>query len=71
MAIAKRKDSVTSVWSHVAKGASLLLPKSKDERGRTMTINFVLLRSPLLDFGDPDNIIVSRKPDLYGARLRY
>ena len=30
-----------------------------------MTINFVLLRSPLLVSGDPDTIIVSRKPDLY------
>jgi hypothetical protein len=62
------KDSIKSVWSHVAKRASLLLPKSKDEP--TITINFVLLLSPLLDFGDPDTIIVSRKPDLYGSRLR-
>jgi hypothetical protein len=65
---AKWKDSVKSVWSHVAKHASLLLPKSKDES--TMTINFVLLRSPLLDFGDPDTIVMTRKPNLYGARLR-
>jgi hypothetical protein len=65
---AKWKDSIKSVWSHVAKGASLLLPKSKDER--TITINFVLLRSPLLDFGDPDTIVVSRKSGLYGTRLR-
>ena len=66
---AKRKDGVTieSVWSHdhAAKNTSLLLPKSRDERGPTMTINFVLLRSPLLVSGDPDTIIVSRKPDLY------
>jgi hypothetical protein len=67
---AKRKDSVKSVWSHVAKGASLLLPKSKDEREPATIINFVLLRSPLLVSGDPDTIIVSRKLDLYGARLR-
>ena len=67
---AKREDGVTvkSVWSHITVGkrASLLLPKSKDEWGPTMTINFVLLRCPLLVSGDPDAIIVSRKPDLYG-----
>jgi hypothetical protein len=67
---AKRKDSVKSVWSHVAKRVPLLLPKSKDERGPTMTINFVLLRSPLQVSGDPNTILVSRKPDLYGSRLR-
>jgi hypothetical protein len=66
---AKRKDSVKSVWSHVAKRASLLVPKSKDERVTTMTINFVLLQSLLLS-GDQDTIIVSRKPDLYGSRPR-
>jgi hypothetical protein len=63
----KWKDSVKSV-SHVAKRASLLLPKSKDECGPTMTINFVLLRSPLLNFGDPSTIIMSREPDLHGTR---
>jgi hypothetical protein len=65
---AKWKDNVKSVWSHVAKRASLLLPKSKDEP--TMTINFVFLRSPLLDFSDPDTIVMTRKPNLYGTRLR-
>ena len=70
MEIAKQKDSMKSVWSHVAKRATLLLPKSNDERGPRMTINFVLLRSPLLTPGDPDTIIVSRELDLYGARLR-
>jgi hypothetical protein len=30
-----------------------------------MTINFVLLRSPLLVSGDHGTIIVSRKPGLY------
>ncbi|KAN0133857.1 hypothetical protein V8E53_008352, partial [Lactarius tabidus] len=58
---AKRKDSVKSVWSHVAKRASLLVPKSKDERVTTMTINFVLLRSPLLVSGDHGTIIVSQE----------
>jgi hypothetical protein len=67
---AKQKDSVKSVWSHVAKRASLLLPKSKDERGPTMTINFVLLRSPLLNFGDQSTVIMSREPDLHGTRPR-
>jgi hypothetical protein len=58
---AKRKDSIKSVWSHVAKRANLFVPKSKDERVTTMSINFVLLRSPLLVPGDPDTVIVSRK----------
>ncbi|KAH9054860.1 hypothetical protein EDB87DRAFT_1412376 [Lactarius vividus] len=39
---------------------TLLLQKS-DEWGRTMTINFVLLRSPLLAFHDPETIIVSQE----------
>jgi hypothetical protein len=51
MEIAQRKDSVKRVWSHVA----------SDERGQTMTINFVLLRSPLLASRDPDTIVVSRE----------
>jgi hypothetical protein len=34
-----------------------------------MTINFVHLRSPLLASRDPDAVIVTREPDLYGARL--
>ena len=63
---AKWKDDVTvkSVSSHVGKCASLLLPKSKDEWGPIMTINFMLLRSPLLVSGDPDTIIMSHKPNL-------
>jgi hypothetical protein len=68
---AKQKDGVKSVQSHVAKRATPLLPKSKDERiPPTITINFVLLRSPLMAPGDPDTVIVSRKPDLYGTHLR-
>jgi hypothetical protein len=47
MEIAKRKDSVQ--W-----------PRA-DESGPTMTINFVILRSPLLNFHDPETIVVSRE----------
>jgi hypothetical protein len=67
MEIAKRKDSVEREWSHVVKRATLVL---LNKRGPTMTINFVLLRSPLLAPRDRDTVIVSREPDLYGARLR-
>jgi hypothetical protein len=54
MEIAQQEDSV-------AKPATLLLPKSRDERVRTMTINFVLLRSSLLASRDSDTIVVSRE----------
>jgi hypothetical protein len=64
---AKWKDSIKSV-SHVVKHASLLLPKSKDECGPTMTIILVLLWSPLLNFGNPSTIVMSHKPDLHGTR---
>jgi hypothetical protein len=61
MEIAQREDSVKNVWSHVAKRATLLLPKYWDERGQTMTINFVLLLSPLLASCEADIIVVSRE----------
>lgn len=63
MEIAKQKDE----WHHAVKR---LFSKSKDDEGPTMTINFVHLRSPLLASRDPDPVIVTREPDLYGARLR-
>ncbi|KAH9067999.1 hypothetical protein EDB83DRAFT_669199 [Lactarius deliciosus] len=50
METAIKKDSVECVWSH----------KSEAEWGPTMTINFVLLQSPLLSPHDPETIIVSR-----------
>jgi hypothetical protein len=74
MEMAKRKDGAMNVWSHVAKCASLFLPKSKNGQEPTMTINFVLLQSPLLDLHDPDAIAnaitVNREPDLNVARLQ-
>ena len=54
MEIAQREDSL-------AKPATLLLPRPRDERVRTMTINFVLLQSSLLASRDPDTIVVSRE----------
>jgi hypothetical protein len=67
MEIAKQKDSVESVRSDVVnrQRATLLLPNSEEQRGATtrMSINFVLLRSPLLASRDPDTVIVSREPD--------
>ncbi|KAH9172508.1 hypothetical protein EDB89DRAFT_2069590 [Lactarius sanguifluus] len=52
MEIAKWKDSVQRDQSHV---------KFEDEWGPTMTINIVLLRSPLLSPHDPENVIVSQE----------
>ena len=67
MEIAEQKDSVVeSEGFHVVKRATRLLSKYKDT-GPTMTINFVLLRSPLLASRDPDAVIVTREPDLYGG----
>ncbi|KAI9429410.1 hypothetical protein H4582DRAFT_268116 [Lactarius indigo] len=50
MKIAKRKDSVERKRSHV---------KSDVEWRPTMTINFVLLQSPLLSPHDPETVILS------------
>ncbi|KAH9062545.1 hypothetical protein EDB83DRAFT_839940 [Lactarius deliciosus] len=52
MEIAQQKDSVERNWSDV---------NIKDEWGPTMTINFVLIRSPLLTPHDPETVIVSRE----------
>ncbi|KAI9457241.1 hypothetical protein BJY52DRAFT_515138 [Lactarius psammicola] len=52
MEIAKLKDSTQRDWSH---------PKSEDEWGPTMAINFMLLQSPLLTPHDPETIIVSQE----------
>ncbi|KAI9432323.1 hypothetical protein H4582DRAFT_1104928 [Lactarius indigo] len=49
---ARQKDSVERDWSHV---------KSEDEWGPTMTIEFVLLRTPLLSPHDPETIVVSQE----------
>ena len=68
MEMAKRKDSVESVWLHVRLACvffnphlTLLHQKSVEGRGPTMTINFVFLQSPLLASRDPDTVIVSRE----------
>ncbi|KAH8995980.1 hypothetical protein EDB92DRAFT_1844305 [Lactarius akahatsu] len=53
MEIAKWKDSGQRDWSHV---------KFEDEWGPTMTINLVLLQSPLLVTPhDPETVIVSQE----------
>lgn len=73
MEIAKQKD-IESVRSDLLKRQheTLLTPNNEDsEQLGTMTINFVLLRSPLLDFRDPDTIIVSREPDFFESRFDY
>ncbi|KAI9432322.1 hypothetical protein H4582DRAFT_1104895 [Lactarius indigo] len=49
---ARQKDSMERDWSHV---------KSEDEWGPTMTIEFVLLRTPLLSPHDPETIVVSQE----------
>jgi hypothetical protein len=71
MEIAKQKDSAESSWLNVVKRqyASLFLPDSEAERRGTVTINFVLLRSPLLASRDPETVIVSREHDLFGPRF--
>ena len=71
MEIAKRKDRVESGWLNVTKRqfAALAIPNSKVEGSGTITINFVLLRSPLQSSSDPETVIVSREPDLFGARF--
>ncbi|KAN0132853.1 hypothetical protein V8E53_009218 [Lactarius tabidus] len=54
MKIAKQKDSVQKDWPHV----------KSDEWGRMITINFILLRSPLLTrvaSRDSENVIVSQE----------
>ncbi|KAN0129081.1 hypothetical protein V8E53_013077 [Lactarius tabidus] len=82
MEIAKQKDSVESVRSDVVnrQRATLLLPNSEEQRGATtrMSINFVLLRSPLLASRDPDTVIVSQEfsaspslPDILWNFSRY
>ncbi len=68
MEMASRKDSLERDWPHVVRSTcvpfhaspTLLLQKS-DECAPTMTINFVLLQSPLLSPHDPEVIIVSRE----------
>ncbi|KAH9066569.1 hypothetical protein EDB87DRAFT_436231 [Lactarius vividus] len=52
MKIARQKDRVESDWSHVG---------SENKWGPTTTINFVLLRSPLLSPHDHETIIVSQE----------
>ncbi|KAI9440194.1 hypothetical protein BJY52DRAFT_1217192 [Lactarius psammicola] len=52
MELARQKDSVERDWSH---------SKCEDEWGPTMTINFVLLQSPLLFPHDPETVIVSQE----------
>ncbi|KAH9004600.1 hypothetical protein EDB86DRAFT_1965740 [Lactarius hatsudake] len=52
MKIARQKDRVESDRSHA---------KSENKWGPTTTINFVLLRSPLLSPHDPETIIVSQE----------
>ncbi|KAH9172534.1 hypothetical protein EDB89DRAFT_888122 [Lactarius sanguifluus] len=61
MEIAKQKDNEKSVWSHAVGRATLRLQKFWDNQGPTMTINFVLLRSPLLSSHDPDIVIVRQE----------
>ncbi|KAH9046545.1 hypothetical protein EDB84DRAFT_656871 [Lactarius hengduanensis] len=51
MKIARQKDRVKSDRSH----------KSENKWGPTTTINFVLLRSPLLSPHDPETIVVSQE----------
>ncbi|KAI9438911.1 hypothetical protein H4582DRAFT_102592 [Lactarius indigo] len=53
MEIAQQKDSVERDWSYVP-------VKSEDERGRMITINFMLLRTPLLSPHDPETVVVSQ-----------
>ncbi|KAH8988286.1 hypothetical protein EDB86DRAFT_2947146, partial [Lactarius hatsudake] len=65
MEIAKRDDSAEGVWSHTEKRTTLLLQEHKDEWRPMRTINFVLLRSPLLSSRDPDTVIVSQE---FGTR---
>ncbi|KAI9440444.1 hypothetical protein H4582DRAFT_2097302, partial [Lactarius indigo] len=52
MKIARQKDRVECDWSHA---------RSENKWGPTTTINFVLLRSPLLSPHDPETIVVSQE----------
>ncbi|KAF8264411.1 hypothetical protein EI94DRAFT_497408 [Lactarius quietus] len=52
MEIARQKDSMERDWSHM---------NSENEMGPTMTVNFVLLRSPLLTPHDPETVFVSQE----------
>ncbi|KAH9167525.1 hypothetical protein EDB89DRAFT_119961 [Lactarius sanguifluus] len=52
MGRAKRKDSARKAWSY---------EQFEDEWRSTTSTNFVLLRSPLANLHDPENIIVRRK----------
>ena len=68
MEIAKWKDSLVRDRPHPVRSAYFSLSptptiplQKSDERAPTMTINFVLLRSPLLSPYDPETIIVSRE----------
>ena len=69
MEMAKGKDSLERDWQYAVKPAScfpwhqLLTPllQRSDECAHTITINFVLLQSPLLSPHDPETIIVSRE----------
>ncbi|KAI9452685.1 hypothetical protein BJY52DRAFT_1225982 [Lactarius psammicola] len=69
MEIAKWKDSGQRDWSHV---------KFEDEWGPTMTINFVLLQSPLLSPHNPEAVTVSQElsafpslPEIFWNFSRY
>ena len=70
MDTAKRKDSPENDWSPEVRlvRASLhvcnltpLLQKFEEARGPMMTVNFVLLHSPVLSPHDPETVIVSRE----------
>ena len=67
MEIAKRKDILERDWPHAVRHIfpcllllTLLFQRS-DECAPAITINFVLLQSPLLSPHDPETIIVSRE----------
>ncbi|KAH9023012.1 hypothetical protein EDB84DRAFT_1509555 [Lactarius hengduanensis] len=63
METAKQNDSAERERSHTVtrRRATLLLQEPKDEWGPMTTINFVLLRSPLLSSCNPDTVIVSQE----------
>ncbi|KAH9062538.1 hypothetical protein EDB83DRAFT_2675313 [Lactarius deliciosus] len=70
MEIARQNDCIERDWSHVVRLAymslytshpTLLSQKSEDEWRPTMTVNFVILRSPLLSIHTPETAVVSQE----------
>ena len=67
MEIAKKKDILERDWPQAVRHVFPCLPlltllfQRSDECAPTITINFVLLQSPLLSHHDPETIILSRE----------